>query len=103
LDAAIRDVLNQRAPRRMAVLKPLKVIIENYPEGRVEEFAAPNQESSTFSGMRLCFLRNEIVLSESTRLSEEAKPLAVFARIEINWRPQSKRQLRLSIKLFFVS
>ena len=38
LGAAIRDVLNERAPRRMAVLKPLKVTIENYPAGRIEEF-----------------------------------------------------------------
>src|SRR6201999_984615 len=37
LDTAIRDVLNERAPRRMAVLKPLKLTIENYPAGRIEE------------------------------------------------------------------
>jgi glutamyl/glutaminyl-tRNA synthetase len=42
LDAAIRDVLNELAPRRMAVLKPLKLTIENYPAGRIEEFDAPN-------------------------------------------------------------
>ena len=41
LGAAIRDVLNEWAPRRMAVLKPLKVTIENYPAGRIEEFEAP--------------------------------------------------------------
>ena len=49
LDAAIRDVLNERAQRRMAVLKPLKVTIENYPAGRIEEFGAPNQPASSRS------------------------------------------------------
>ena len=34
LEASIREVLNKTAPRRMAVLRPLKVVIENYPEGR---------------------------------------------------------------------
>ncbi len=42
LEHAVRDDLNTKVPRVMAVLKPLKVIIENYPEGRVEEFDAPH-------------------------------------------------------------
>ena len=37
---------NERAQRRMSVLKPLKVTIENYPAGRIEEFDAPNQPAS---------------------------------------------------------
>jgi glutaminyl-tRNA synthetase len=41
LDFAIREVLNPVAPRVMAVLDPLKVVITNYPEGRTEEIAAP--------------------------------------------------------------
>ncbi len=40
LEFCIRDDLNQKAPRVMAVLKPLKVVIENYPEGKVEELDA---------------------------------------------------------------
>ena len=40
-ESAIREVLNETAPRRMAVLRPLKIIIENYPEG-VEELEAVN-------------------------------------------------------------
>ncbi len=40
LDFFIRDDLNQKAPRVMAVLKPLKVVIENYPEGKTEELEA---------------------------------------------------------------
>ena len=38
---AIRDTLNPTAPRRMAVLRPLKLIIENYPEGATETLEAP--------------------------------------------------------------
>ncbi len=41
LEFAIRDDLNQRVPRVLAVLRPLKVIIENYPEGRTEDLDAP--------------------------------------------------------------
>ena len=36
-ESAVRDVLNRIAPRRMAVLRPLKLVIENYPEGRSEQ------------------------------------------------------------------
>ncbi len=41
LESCIRDDLNTRAPRVMAVLRPLKVVITNYPAGQVEEFDAP--------------------------------------------------------------
>ena len=41
LEYSIRDDLNYRAPRVMAVLRPLKVVIENYPEGQMEELDAP--------------------------------------------------------------
>src|SRR5689334_25160203 len=39
-DAAVRDELNRTAPRRMAVLRPLKLVIENFPEGRTETLEA---------------------------------------------------------------
>ena len=41
LEYCIRDDLNQRVPRVLAVLRPLKVVIDNYPEGQVEELEAP--------------------------------------------------------------
>jgi glutaminyl-tRNA synthetase len=41
LEHCVRDDLNQRAPRVMAVLRPLRVVIENYPEDQVEEFDMP--------------------------------------------------------------
>jgi glutaminyl-tRNA synthetase len=41
LEYAIRDDLNQKAPRVLCVLRPLRVVVTNYPEGQVEEFEAP--------------------------------------------------------------
>jgi glutaminyl-tRNA synthetase len=42
LEHVIRDDLNQNAPRAMVVLRPLRVVIENYPEDQVEQFDVPN-------------------------------------------------------------
>jgi glutaminyl-tRNA synthetase len=49
---AIREVLNKSAPRRMAVLQPLKVVIENYPEGRSEQLEAANHPDDPSRGTR---------------------------------------------------
>ena len=58
LEHAVRDVLNRRAPRRFAILDPLKVVIENYPEGRVEEMdVANNPEDPTAGSRRVAFSR----------------------------------------------
>ncbi|MHC1770322.1 MAG: glutamine--tRNA ligase/YqeY domain fusion protein [Flexilinea sp.] len=52
LESAIRDDLNEHALRRMAVLKPLKVIIDNYPEDQVEEMDADNNPGNPAAGTR---------------------------------------------------
>ena len=49
---AVREVLNKRALRRMAVLRPLKVVIENYPEGKSEELDAVNNPEEPSAGSR---------------------------------------------------
>src|SRR6202043_3927298 len=49
---AVRDVLNRQAPRRLAVLRPLKLVIENYPEGRSEEIDAINHPDDAGPGTR---------------------------------------------------
>ena len=49
---AIREVLNRTALRRMAVLRPLKVVIENYPEGEAEELEAVNHPEDPAAGTR---------------------------------------------------
>ena len=52
LQDAVRQDLNQRAPRVMGVLRPLKVVIENYPEGQVEEVEAVNNPEDESAGTR---------------------------------------------------
>nr|WP_073237310.1 glutamine--tRNA ligase/YqeY domain fusion protein [Desulforamulus putei] len=58
LEHCIREDLNFKAPRVMAVLRPLKVVIENYPEGRVEWLdAAYNQENPELGSRKIPFSR----------------------------------------------
>jgi len=52
LDAILREELNECAPRRMAVLRPLKVVIENWPEGKVEMVQAQNHPGRPELGTR---------------------------------------------------
>ncbi|OGB93104.1 MAG: glutamine--tRNA ligase [candidate division NC10 bacterium RIFCSPLOWO2_02_FULL_66_22] len=52
LEHCLREDLNRRAPRVMSVLKPLRVVIENYPEGQVEELAAVNNPEDPGAGTR---------------------------------------------------
>ena len=52
LEYFVRDDLNRRAPRVMAVLKPLRVVIENYPEGQVEQMEAVNNPEDESAGTR---------------------------------------------------
>jgi glutaminyl-tRNA synthetase len=52
LENALREDLNKHAPRRMAVLNPLKLIIDNFPEGKVEELDAVNNPEDPNAGTR---------------------------------------------------
>ena len=52
LEHCLREELNRRAPRLMAVLRPLKLVIENYPEGQVEELDAVNNPEDPEAGTR---------------------------------------------------
>jgi glutaminyl-tRNA synthetase len=53
LEHCLREDLNKRAPRVMAVLDPLRVVLTNYPEGQVEEFEAENNPEDETAGTRL--------------------------------------------------
>ncbi|MFN0092036.1 MAG: glutamine--tRNA ligase/YqeY domain fusion protein [Acidimicrobiales bacterium] len=53
LESFVREELNRTAIRRMAVLHPLRVVIENYPEGEVEQLAAVNNPEDPAAGVRL--------------------------------------------------
>ncbi len=52
LDHCVREDLNRRAPRVMGVLRPLKLVIENYPEGQVEDLDAVNNPEDASAGTR---------------------------------------------------
>jgi len=52
LENCVREDLNERAPRVMAVLRPLRVVIDNYPEGQVEEFDCPYHPQKPEMGSR---------------------------------------------------
>ena len=60
LEYCLREDLNKRARRVMAVLRPLKVVIENYPEGRVEWFDAENNPEDPAAGTRKLPFSREI-------------------------------------------
>jgi glutaminyl-tRNA synthetase len=52
LEFCLREDLNKRVPRRMAVLRPLKITLENYPDGRVEELECQNNPEDPGAGTR---------------------------------------------------
>lgn len=64
LEHCIREDLNQRAPRTMAVLRPLKVVIENYPEGKVEMLEALNNPQDPSAGTRMIPFSREIYIEQ---------------------------------------
>ena len=71
LENCIREDLNANAPRRMAVLHPLKVVIENFPEGEVEEVEAMNHPLDPGQGSRNLPFTREIYI-ERDDFREEA-------------------------------
>ena len=62
LEHAVRDDLNRRAPRVLAVLRPLKVVIENYPEGQVEHLDAINNPEDPDAGTRTVPFSRELYI-----------------------------------------
>jgi glutaminyl-tRNA synthetase len=65
LEACIREDLDRTAPRAMAVLHPLKVVIENYPEGQTEELEAPNHPKDESMGSRKLKFTREIYIDRA--------------------------------------
>jgi glutaminyl-tRNA synthetase len=60
LEDCQREVLNEIAPRRIAVLDPLKLVIDNWPKGHVEECFAPNHPQKPDWGKRMLPMTNEL-------------------------------------------
>ncbi len=62
LEHAVREDLNKRAPRVMAVLDPLRVVIDNYPEDQVEELTAVNNPEDPSAGTRQVSFSRELYI-----------------------------------------
>ncbi len=73
LEAKLRDDLNKRAQRRMAVLNPLKVIITNYPEGKVEELDAINNPEDESAGSRKVPFERELFIEQDDFMEDPPK------------------------------
>jgi len=73
LDFSVREFLNKHAQRRMAVLKPLKVIIENYPEGQIEEMEAINHPEDTAAGTRRVPFGRELYIEQEDFMENPPK------------------------------
>ncbi len=70
---AVRESLNRTALRRMAVLRPLKVVIENYPEGRGEELEAANHPDSPAAGTRRISFGRELYVEREDFMENPPK------------------------------
>jgi glutaminyl-tRNA synthetase len=73
LDFSIREILNRTAARRMAVLRPLKVVIENYPEGEVEELEAVNNPEDPAAGSRAIAFSRELYIERDDFMEDPPK------------------------------
>jgi len=80
LENSVRENLNEDAPRRMAVLHPLKVVIENYPEDQTEEVDAMNHPQKPDFGMRKLPFSREIYIDRDDFMEDAPRK---FFRLSI--------------------
>ncbi|MGE3550244.1 MAG: glutamine--tRNA ligase/YqeY domain fusion protein [Geobacter sp.] len=73
LEECVREDLNDQAPRALAVLHPVKLIIDNYPEGQVEEFEIPNHPAKPELGSRKLPFSREILIEADDFMEEPPK------------------------------
>ncbi|MDX2119231.1 MAG: glutamine--tRNA ligase/YqeY domain fusion protein [Planctomycetota bacterium] len=88
IENAVRDHLNKVAPRRMAVLKPLKVVIENFPEGHVENLEAINNPEDPAAGSRVVPFTRELFIERDDFMENPPKKffrLAPGAEVRFRW------------------
>lgn len=78
LESAIREDLDRSAPRGMAVLHPLKLIVESYPEGRTEELTVSNHPKDELMGTRTIPFSREVYIDRNDFLEE---PVRGFKRL----------------------
>ena len=73
LEACVRDDLNAKAPRAMAVLRPLKVVIDNYPEGQSEDFEGELHPEHPEFGTRKVTFSRELYVEQDDFMAEPVK------------------------------
>jgi glutaminyl-tRNA synthetase len=73
LEHALREDLNATSPRTMAVLRPLKVVIENFPEGEEVDLDAPFSPNDESFGSRKLHLTREVFIERDDFMEEPAK------------------------------
>jgi glutaminyl-tRNA synthetase len=87
LEHCLRDDLNRRAPRAMAVLRPLRLVIENYPEGQVEMMTAQNNPEDPAAGTRqVPFSRVLYIERDDFRETPPKKYFRLFPNNEVRLR-----------------
>ncbi len=82
LESSIRDDLNTNAPRTMAVIDAVKIVIENYPEDKIELLKAPNHPQNNEMGYREIYFSKEIYIDKAD--FQEIAPNNKFKRLAIN-------------------
>jgi glutaminyl-tRNA synthetase len=73
LEHCVREDLNKTSPRVMAVLRPLKVVIENYPQGQVEELEAVNNPEDAIAGTRKVPFSRELFIEREDFMEQPPK------------------------------
>ncbi len=73
LEDCVREDLNEKAPRAMAVLNPIRLVIENYPEGKTEEFDAMNHPGDPSMGTRKVPFSREIYIEADDFMEDPPK------------------------------
>jgi glutaminyl-tRNA synthetase len=73
LEHSVREDLNRRAPRVMCVLKPMRLVVDNYPAGKVEEMVAINNPEDSAAGTRKVPFSGELLI-ERNDFSENPPP-----------------------------
>ena len=87
LEACVRDDLNAKAPRAMAVLRPLKVVIDNYPEGQSEEFEVELHPEHPEFGTRKVTFSRELYVEQDDFMAEPVKKyLRLFPGNEVRFK-----------------
>ena len=73
LEHTVREELNRTAPRRLAVLRPIKVVLTNYPEGKTEELEAVNNPEDPSTGKRRIPFSRELFIENADFMADRHK------------------------------